>query len=99
MEDLKDRTRNYSLRIIKETSLGYVISVNELTFSANQVNGMLLTKPFPVFAILAAIYFLLCFSLTQLARQLERRVARRRAGMAGAGTAPVVAPAIAAIAE
>src|SRR6476620_5797327 len=77
---------------IKETSLGYVISVNELTFSANQVNSMLLTKPFPVFALLAAIYFLLCFSLTQLARYLERRVARRRAGMAGAGTEPAVPP-------
>jgi polar amino acid transport system permease protein len=68
---------------IKETSLGYVISVNELTFSANQVNSTLLTKPFEVFAILAAIYFLLCFSLTQMARQLEKRVARRRAGHTG----------------
>jgi polar amino acid transport system permease protein len=88
---------------IKETSLGYVISVNELTFSANQVNSMLLTKPFAVFALLAAIYFLLCFSLTQMARQLERRVARRRAGIAGAAgaaAAPMPAPpAIAAIAE
>lgn len=84
---------------IKETSLGYVISVNELTFAANQVNSALLTQPFEVFAILAAIYFLLCFSLTQLARQLERRVARRRAGRAGAATAPAALPPIAAIAE
>jgi polar amino acid transport system permease protein len=85
---------------IKETSLGYVISVNELTYAANQVNSALLTKPFPVFAVLAAIYFLLCFSLTQAARILERRVARRRAGMtAAAGTAPVIPPPIAAIAE
>lgn len=84
---------------IKETSLGYVISVNELTFSASQVNSTLLTKPFPVYAVLAAIYFLLCFSLTQLARHLERRVARKRAGMAGAGTTSAVPPPIAAIAE
>jgi polar amino acid transport system permease protein len=85
---------------IKETSLGYVISVNELTYAANQVNSALLTKPFPVFAVLAAIYFLLCFSLTQAARILERRVARRRAGIAAAaGTAPVIPPPIAAIAE
>jgi polar amino acid transport system permease protein len=85
---------------IKETSLGYVISVNELTYAANQVNSALLTKPFPVFAVLAAIYFLLCFSLTQAARILERRVARRRAGMAAtAGTTPVIPPPIAAIAE
>jgi polar amino acid transport system permease protein len=85
---------------IKETSLGYVISVNELTFSASQVNSMLLTKPFPVFAVLAAIYFLLCFALTQMARHLERRVARRRAGVAAAAAAPVAElPGIAAIAE
>src|SRR5690242_10768829 len=84
---------------IKETSLGYVISVNELTFSASQVNSTLLTKPFPVYAVLAAIYFLLCFTLTQLARRLERRVARKRAGVAGAGTAAAVPPPIAAIAE
>src|SRR6478609_6768394 len=65
---------------IKETSLGYVISVNELTFAANQINSTLLSKPFQVFAILAGIYFILCFCLTQLARHLERRVSRRRAG-------------------
>ncbi|QEI08513.1 amino acid ABC transporter permease [Pigmentiphaga aceris] len=66
---------------IKETSLGYVIGVNELTFAASQVNSTLLTKPFEVYAILAATYFILCFALTQLARELERRIARRRAGV------------------
>ena len=65
---------------IKETSLGYVISVNELTFAANQVNSTLLTKPFPVFLILSLIYFTLCFTLTQAARRMEQRIARRRAG-------------------
>jgi polar amino acid transport system permease protein len=84
---------------IKETSLGYVISVHELTFAANQVNSTLLTKPFPVFVVLASIYFILCFSLTQLARMLEARVARRRAGTAGAATTPGALPEIAAIAE
>lgn len=63
---------------IKETSLGYVISVNELTFSANQINTALLTKPFPVFAILALIYFILCFSLSQFARYIESRIAEKR---------------------
>src|ERR1700761_6095145 len=43
--------------LIKETSIGYVISVQELTFEANQVNNHLLTRPFPVFLILAIIYF------------------------------------------
>jgi polar amino acid transport system permease protein len=80
---------------IKETSLGYVISVNELTFAANQINSSLLTKPFQVFAILAGIYFLLCFALTQLARHLERRITRRRAGSLGAALrSPALVPAM-----
>jgi polar amino acid transport system permease protein len=65
---------------IQETTLGYVINVPELTFAANQINNQLLTKPFQVFFILAVTYFAVCFSLTELARWLERRVARRRSG-------------------
>ncbi|MBV9982399.1 amino acid ABC transporter permease [Bradyrhizobium sp.] len=64
--------------LIKETSLGYVISVNEFTFAAAQVNSRLLTKPVQVFSILALTYFLLCFALTQSARAVERHIARRR---------------------
>lgn len=64
--------------IIKETTLGYVINVQEMTFAANQVNNQLLTKPFPVFFILAITYYLLCHGLTQLAQWVERRIARKR---------------------
>ena len=60
---------------IKETSLGYVINVPEMTFAANQVNNQLLTKPLPVFMILALTYFIVCFSFTQFADYLERRSA------------------------
>jgi polar amino acid transport system permease protein len=66
---------------IKETTLGYVINVPELTFAANQINNQLLTKPFEVFFILAIIYFCVCWSLTQLANWLERRIAAKRAGL------------------
>ncbi|GAC1323303.1 MAG: amino acid ABC transporter permease [Collimonas sp.] len=72
---------------IKETSLGYVISVNELTFAANQVNSTLLTKPFPVFMLLALIYFLLCFTLSQFAHFLEKRITNKRAGTGSKKTA------------
>jgi polar amino acid transport system permease protein len=65
---------------IKETTLGYVINVPELTFAANQINNQLLTKPFQVFFILAVIYFIVCWSLTQAANLLERRIEARRAG-------------------
>jgi polar amino acid transport system permease protein len=64
---------------VKETSLGYVISVNELTFAANQVNNMLLTRPLEVFGLLALIYFIVCFSLSRALRSLEWRVRRARA--------------------
>ncbi len=64
---------------IKETSLGYVISVNELTFAANQVNNLVLTKPLQVFGILAIIYFLVCFSLSRGLSWLDWRIRRARA--------------------
>lgn len=66
---------------IKETSLASIISVQELTFSATQINNILLTKPMPTFFILAMMYFILCFALTCFARYLERRIATKRAGI------------------
>jgi len=69
---------------IKETTLGYVINVPELTFAANQINNQLLTKPFEVFFILAVIYYAVCWSLTRAAIALERRIEARRAGPRGA---------------
>ena len=73
---------------IKETTLGYVINVPELTFAANQINNQLLTQPFQVFFILAAIYFVICWSLTRAALWLERRITDRRAGGRGTPTPP-----------
>jgi polar amino acid transport system permease protein len=70
---------------IKETTLGYVINVPELTFAANQINNQLLTKPFEVFFILAVIYFVVCWSLTWAATWLERRIEAKRAGLGGQG--------------
>lgn len=73
---------------IKETTLGYVINVPELTFAASQINNQLLTKPFQVFFILAVLYFILCWSLTHAAERLERRIAAKRRG---AGAPPLEA--------
>lgn len=71
---------------IKDTALGYVISVNELTFAGSQINATLLTMPFQVYILLAAIYFVVCALLTQLARWLEQRIAQRRAGKPSSGS-------------
>lgn len=83
---------------IKETTLGYVINVPELTFAANQINNQLLTKPFQVFLLLAIIYFVVCWSLTWAATWLERRIETKRAGgkRAAAGGRPVVVEPLAA---
>jgi polar amino acid transport system permease protein len=75
--------------IIKETSLGYVISVNEFTFASVQLNSQLMTQPVRVFSIMAVTYFLLCFTLTQAARRLDRRIEQRRARAAVAQGAAV----------
>ncbi|ANM13092.1 MULTISPECIES: amino acid ABC transporter permease [unclassified Rhizobium] len=66
---------------IKDTTLGYVINVPDLTFAASQVNNQLLTQPFQVFLILAIVYFAICWTLTYFANRLERRITRRRAGL------------------
>lgn len=69
---------NQLVAIVKETSLGYVISVNELTFSGNVVNNLVLTQPLEVFTLLALIYFVLCFSLSKSLRWLDSRLRRSR---------------------
>ena len=69
---------NQFINLIKNTSLGYIVSLNELTYSAYQINIQLLTKPFQVYAILAATYFLICWTLAQGMTRLERRIQARR---------------------
>ncbi|WP_337008490.1 amino acid ABC transporter permease [Pantoea sp. AS142] len=64
--------------IIKDSTLGYVINVPELTYAANQVSNQLLTKPFEVFTIVALSYYIICFSLTWLADKLEQHIASKR---------------------
>jgi len=77
---------NQFILIVKNTSLAYIIGAHEATFAANGINAQLLTRPFEVYAILAAIYFCLCYSLSQLSRWVERRVVFKRAGAASLKT-------------
>ena len=77
---------------IKDTTLGYVINVPDLTFAANQVNNQLLTQPFQVFLILAVVYYAICWSLTHVANIIERRITRRRAGETRGPAAVVAEP-------
>lgn len=68
---------NVAIIIIKETSLGYMVGVGEMTLTASHVNSMTLTKPMEVFTILAATYFVICYSLSRFTRALENRVSTR----------------------
>lgn len=70
---------NQFVTLIKNTSLGYIISVNELTFSAYQINNQILTKPFEVYFILAMIYFIICYTLSFLVGRLEQTIRKNRA--------------------
>jgi polar amino acid transport system permease protein len=71
---------NQLTTIIKESSLGSIIAVPELSYAMLQVNSNEVTKPLQIFGILAATYFVLCFALSQATGVLERRVATRRTG-------------------
>lgn len=71
---------NQLTTIIKESSLGSIIAVSELSYVMMQVNSNEVTKPLQIFGILAATYFILCFILSQATNWMERRIARRRTG-------------------
>jgi len=71
---------NQLTTIIKESSLGSIIAVSELSYVMLQVNSNEVTKPLQIFGILAAVYFVLCFALSQATNWLERRISSRRTG-------------------
>lgn len=79
---------NQFVLLIKETALGYVITFNELTYSANQLNNILLVRPVEIFAILAVSYLVVCSGLSRCSVLLERRL-----GVPTARVARVSAPA------
>src|SRR5689334_14107031 len=58
---------------LKETSLGYIIGLSEVSFIAGQINAQVLTQPVAVYTILALTYFVLCFGLSRIVRVLEKR--------------------------
>ena len=57
----------------KETSLGYIIGLQEVSFIASQINTQVVIHPLAVYGTLAVTFFALCFGLSRLAFALERR--------------------------
>ncbi|MFZ3141214.1 amino acid ABC transporter permease [Polaromonas sp.] len=68
---------NQFVSTIKETSLGYIIGLNEVSFIASQINTQVFTKPAQVYLTLGLTYFILCFGLSRLAYWLERSLSQR----------------------
>ena len=84
---------NQFVSTIKETSLGYIIGLTEVSFIATQINTQVFTRPAEVFGTLGLTYFVLCFGLSRLAYGLERRLARRapQASTGSTAAAPTAA--------
>lgn len=70
---------NQFVSLTKDTSLAFIIGVNELTKAATQVNNRTLTAPTEIFITIALLYFVICFCLTELSRWLEKHINRYQA--------------------
>ena len=70
---------NQFVSMIKDTSLAFIVGVDELTHVATQVNNRTLVHPTEIFLFIAVIYFMMCYVFTTLSRWLERRLSWRRA--------------------
>jgi polar amino acid transport system permease protein len=66
---------NQFVSSIKETSLGYIIGLTDVSFIASQINVQVMTKSPQVYLLLGLTYFILCFGLSRLAYWIERRQA------------------------
>ena len=63
------------IQLIKDSSLVSLVSIQELTFMAQDVQ-ITTQRVFEVFVFVGAIYFAICFTLSQVFSLLERRYAR-----------------------
>ena len=65
-------TVGFMVQIIKNTSLASVVGFVELARSGQIINNSLF-DPFLIYAIIAAIYFALCYPISRISRRLEMR--------------------------
>lgn len=72
---------NQFVSTLKETSLGYIIGLQEVSFIASQINSQVVIHPLAVYGTLALTFFTLCFGLSRLAYALEKRFTRGGVGL------------------
>ena len=70
--------------LIKETALGSVIGLHEMSLEFMGLNDTLGDKAIEIFTLLGMAYFALCYPLTLLGRYVERRFAGAARGATGA---------------
>jgi polar amino acid transport system permease protein len=68
-------TVGFLVQLLKETSLTSIIGFVELT-RQGQIITSVTFRPFLVFSLVAAIYFIMCWPLSLLAQRMERGFAR-----------------------
>jgi polar amino acid transport system permease protein len=64
-------TVGFLVQLLKETSLTSIIGFVELT-RQGQIITSVTFRPFLVFGLVAAIYFMMCWPLSLVARRMER---------------------------
>jgi len=65
-------TVGFSVQIVKGTALASIIGFVELTKAGSMLNNATF-QPFKVFALVALLYFLICFPLSLCAQYLEKK--------------------------
>lgn len=61
------------ISLIRDTSLAVIISLPELTHNAKIIYAQEPTAVLPMFVAMAAIYFVVCYSLSVFSKKLERK--------------------------
>ena len=66
-------TVGFSVQVIKGTALASIIGFMEISKPGTIITNATF-KPFTVYAMVAALYFTVCWPLSFLSRSLERRI-------------------------
>jgi polar amino acid transport system permease protein len=68
-------TVGFLVQLVKSTALASILGYHELVRTA-QILTNATFQPFLIFGLVALIYFAICYPLTSLSRNLERRLAQ-----------------------
>ena len=71
-------TVGFLVQVVKSTALTSIVGLTELVKTGEIITNAVF-RPFPIYAMVALIYFAMCFPLTWYARVLERRYRAARA--------------------